>query len=122
MKGNKGKVSGSVVIWLVLAAASCHHSVAADRAEALAPDADFVAGQIVVWFEDGTSAAVMEEAVAETGGTIIERSTTTPTRVVVAIPEGREEEYVAKYRRLPQVKAADKNYKMKAFGTSGGAR
>jgi len=82
---------------------------------------DFVAGQIVVWFDDDLGDAAVDEFVAKTGGEILERSSVTPSRVVVAVPAGEEDRYVEAYRRLEEVRAADKNYTFRALPEGGGA-
>jgi len=97
-------------------AAACHDVRAADRTMALASDDDFVAGQIIVWFVDGTSNADIAAAVKAVGGELMEQSGVTPTRVIIAVPPGEEDKFVEAYRALAAVRAADKNYKVKAFG------
>jgi hypothetical protein len=82
---------------------------------------DFVAGQIVVWFNDGLDAAAIDDWVAKTGGEIIERSRVTPSRVVLAVPAGEEGRYVEAYRQLDVVRAADKDYVLRALPEGGGA-
>jgi hypothetical protein len=76
---------------------------------------DFVPGEIVVWFDDGTSEAEMDAAVKATGGEVVRRSDVTPARVTISVPEGAEDDYVAAYRKLANVRAADKNYVVEAF-------
>ncbi len=82
---------------------------------------DFVAGQLVVTFAEGTAPADIDAAVAAAGAELLERSAVTPTRVVVAVPEGEEEEYAAAFREMDTVRSAEKNYIMKAFGVGGAA-
>jgi hypothetical protein len=81
-----------------------------------AKEAAFVPGQIIVLFDEGVSAARQEELVAATGGDVAERSAVNPARLVVTVPVGREDDFVAKYRKLHDVQAADKNYISKAAG------
>ncbi len=72
--------------------------------------AEHVPGEIVVWFADGASAAYVDAVVARAGGDVVARSAVTPSRVVLAVPEGEEEAYAKRYRALRSVRAAGKNY------------
>jgi serine protease len=72
--------------------------------------AEYVPGEIVVWFADGASTAYVDAAVARAGGDVVARSAVTPSRVVLAVPEGEEEAYAKRYRALRSVRAAEKNY------------
>ncbi len=81
---------------------------------------DFVSGQIVVWFDDELDAAAIDGWVAKTGGEITERSSVTPSRVVLTVPAGEEGRYVEAYRKLDVVRAADKNYVLRALPEGGG--
>lgn len=87
---------------------------------AVAKSEDFVAGEIIVWFDDELGAAAVDELVARTGGEIIERSSVTPSRVVISVPAGEEDRYVDAYRKLKEVRAAGKNYKVRALRAEGG--
>jgi|GEM_PF-1171743 len=80
---------------------------------------DFIPGQIIVWFDDDLGAAAVDELVAKTGGEIIERSSVTPSRVIISVPEGEEGRYVDAYRKLEEVWAADMNYKVRALPAEG---
>jgi hypothetical protein len=80
----------------------------------------FVAGEIIVWFDEALSADEIDAAVAAAGGEITGRSDVTPSRVVIAVPEGEEDAYVEVYGELESVKAADKNYILKVTPIEGG--
>lgn len=82
---------------------------------------EFVPGEIIVWFNDDLSASDVDEAVERTGGEIIRRSDVTPTRVVISVPEGKEDHFVEEYRKIKEVRAAGKNYVVKALPAEGGA-
>jgi hypothetical protein len=86
----------------------------------VAKSEDFVAGQIVVWFDDDFGDAAVDEFVAKIGGEVLERSSVTPSRVVLAVPEGEEDRYVEAYRELEEVRAADKNYTFRTQPEGGG--
>lgn len=86
----------------------------------VAKSEDFVAGQIVVWFDDDLGDAAVDEFVAKIGGEVLERSSVTPSRVVLAVPEGEEDRYVEAYRELEEVRAADKNYTFRTQPEGGG--
>jgi hypothetical protein len=76
---------------------------------------EFVPGEIIVWFNDDLSASDVDEAVERTGGEIIRRSNVTPTRVVISVPEGKEDYFVEEYRKMKEVRAAGKNHVVKAL-------
>lgn len=76
---------------------------------------EFVPGEIIVWFDDAVDGAEIEAAVKATGGEIVRNSVVTPSRVILSVPEGEEDDYVAAYRKLAIVQAVDKNYVVKAF-------
>ncbi len=76
---------------------------------------EFVPGEILVWFNDDLSPADVDEAVERTGGEIIRRSDVTPTRVVISVPEGKEDHFVEEYRKMKEVRAAGKNHVLKAL-------
>jgi hypothetical protein len=76
---------------------------------------EFVPGEIIVWFNDDLSASDVDEAVERTGGEIIRRSNVTPTRVVISVPEGKEDHFVEEYRKTKEVRAAGKNHVVKAL-------
>ncbi len=82
---------------------------------------EFVPGEIIVWFNDDLSASDIYEAVERTGGEIIRRSDVTPTRVVISVPEGKEDHFVEEYRKMKEVRAAGKNHVVKALPGEGGA-
>jgi hypothetical protein len=71
---------------------------------------DFVAGEIIVVFEDNITSAAIESLVEGVGGEIAEVSVLDPSRVVVSVPEGEEDEYVDAYSQLDTVRTAEKNY------------
>jgi hypothetical protein len=100
---------------------SCGQVKTSDEAGGMSKAEDFVPGQIVVWFDDDLSDAVVDELVAKTGGEIIERSGVTPSRVVVAVPAGEEGRYVDAYRKLEEVRAAEKNHIFRALPEGGGS-
>jgi hypothetical protein len=103
-------------VW-ILSAAACGGVKATPGGDSTpAKEAAFVPGQIIVLFDEGVSAARQEELVAATGGDVAERSAVNPARLVVTVPVGREDDFVAKYRKLHDVQAADKNYISKAAG------
>jgi hypothetical protein len=81
---------------------------------------DFVPGEIIVWFDEDLGASDIDEAVAKTGGEITERSGVTPSRVIISVPAGEEGRYVDAYRKLKEVRAADKNYIVRALPAEGG--
>jgi hypothetical protein len=93
-----------------LAGTSCGPVKTAGDTPSTAKTADFVAGEIVVWFEDYLDEAEVDEYVAKTGGEVVEHSDVTPTRVVVSVPAGEEDRYIEAYRKLDDVRAAEKNY------------
>jgi serine protease len=72
--------------------------------------AEYVPGEVVVWFADATSAAHIDAAVERAGGNVVARSAVTPSRVVLAVPAGQEESYAKRYRGLRSVRAAERNY------------
>lgn len=99
---------------------SCGQVKTSHDTAGVAKTEDFVAGQIVVWFDDSLDEADVDEFVAKTGGEIIERSSVTPSRVVLAVPEGEEDRYVEAYRELKEVRAVDKNYTFRALPEGAG--
>jgi hypothetical protein len=94
---------------------ACGEVKAGGESPGMAKTEEFVAGEIVVWFDDGASEAEIEAAIKATGGEVVRRSDVTPSRVTISIPAGEEDDYVAAYRKLAIVRAADKNYVVKAF-------
>ena len=100
---------------------SCGQVKTSDEPGGIGKTEDFVPGQIIVWFDDDLGDAAVDEFVAETGGEIIERSSVTPTRVVLAVPEGEEDRYVEAYRKLKEVRVAEKNHIFRALPEGGGA-
>jgi hypothetical protein len=109
---------------LAAAATSCEDGdLTADGADgSAAVEEAYVPGEIVVWFLDGLKRSAIEDAVAETGGEVLEYSRVTPSRVTISVPEGKEDTYVEAYRELDVVEVADKNYELEALSTgeSGG--
>lgn len=105
------------LILCVVAGAAC--ACFGGKKEANAAGESFKAGEIVVLFNDGTTTAEIDEAVAATGGEIAERSAVNAARVIISVPAGEEDAYVEKYAKLKNVRAADKNVEVKAF-TGGG--
>lgn len=99
---------------------SCGQVKTSHDTPSVAKTEDFVAGQIVVWFEEYMDEAEVDEFVGKTGGEILERSSVTPSRVVVAVPEGDEDRYVEAYRKLKEVRAVDKNYTFQTQPEGGG--
>jgi len=95
-------------------------STAADTPGVEKEEQSFKPGEVVVWFDDGVSAEEIKAAVAAVGANVKETSSVTPTRVVVTVPTGEEDAYVATFRDLKDVKAADKNYILKTM--TGGVR
>ena len=77
--------------------------------------AEHVPGEIVVWFEGAATPAQVDGVVDHVGGDVVARSAVTPSRVVLAVPEGREETYAKKYRALRSVRVAEKNYILHAL-------
>lgn len=71
---------------------------------------DFIAGEIIIVFEDNVTSAAIEAVVEGVGGEIAEVSVLDPSRVVVSVPEGQEDEYVDAYSQLDTVRTAEKNY------------
>jgi hypothetical protein len=80
---------------------------------------DCVAGEIIVVFEDNVTSAAIEALVEGVGGEIAEVSAVNPSRVVVSVPEGEEEEYVNAYLQLDDVRTAEKNYVYRTQPESG---
>ncbi len=76
---------------------------------------EYVPGEIVVWFANAASAAQIDAVVARAGGDVVARSSVTPSRVVVSVPEGEEESYAKRYRALRSVRVAEKNYILHAL-------
>lgn len=77
---------------------------------ALNKPSEFVAGEIIVVFEDNVTSAAIESFVEGVGGEIAEVSVLDPSRVVVSVPEGQEDEYIDAYSQLDTVRTAEKNY------------
>lgn len=118
-------VAAAGLLPLAAAATSCEDEdlTAADGSGGTsAVEESYVPGEIVVWFLDGMKKSAIEEAVAATGGEILEYSRVTPSRVTVSVPEGEEDTYVEAYRALELVEVADKNYELEALssGETGG--
>jgi len=84
-----------------------------------AAPSDFVAGEIIVVFEDNVTSAAIEALVEGVGGEIAEVSAVNPSRVVISVPEGQEEEYVNAYSQLDDVRTAEKNYVYRTQPESG---
>jgi hypothetical protein len=80
---------------------------------------DFIAGEIIIVFEDNVTSAAIETLVEGVGGEIAEVSAVNPSRVVVSVPEGQEEEYVNAYSQLDDVRTAEKNYVYRTQPESG---
>ncbi len=119
MKARNLFAVGCVSAALVASSASCagDNLKTSDRLAGTEKDeASFVPGQIVVTFDDDVTEAEIQDALAAVGGKVVERSKVTPQRFVLEVPAGEEDYYVAKYRELEEVVAADKNYKVKALG------
>lgn len=72
--------------------------------------AEFVAGEIIVVFGGNLAPAAIEASVEAVGGKITKISTEDPSRVVVSVPEGEEDEYIDAYLQSGLVVAAEKNY------------
>ena len=88
---------------------------ASDKLAGAGAGEEYVPGEIVVWFADAVSAAQIDAAVARTGGEVVARSAVTPSRVVISVPAGEEESYAERYRNSRSVRAADKNYILRAL-------
>lgn len=77
---------------------------------ALNKPSEFVAGEIIVVFEENVTSAAIESFVEGVGGEIAEVSVLNTSRVVVSVPEGQEDEYIDAYSQLDTVRTAEKNY------------
>lgn len=108
-----------LILCMVAGAAGACFGGKKEATPATAAAEPFKAGEIVVLFQDGTTAAEIDEAVTATGGVIAERSAVNAARVIISVPAGEEDAYVEKYAKLKKVRAADKNVEVKAF-TGGG--
>jgi serine protease len=107
-----------LVLWLVPAAfARSDIKVSTEVRGDREAHAEFVSGEIVVWFEEVHAAADIRAAVDHVGGELARVSRVTPSRVVVSVPAGEEDAYVAKYRKLPGIRTVDKNYIYRASFT-----
>jgi len=80
---------------------------------------EFVAGEIVVVFEDDVTSAAIEALVEEAGGTVAESSALNSSRVVISVPKGQEDDYIEAYLRLEGVRNAEKNYVFETQAESG---
>ena len=76
---------------------------------------EFVPGELVVWFAEDVGKADVDATVARTGGEVVRRSSVTPSRVVISVPEGGEESLLKAYRARKEVRAADKNHILRAL-------
>jgi len=77
--------------------------------------AEFVPGEVVVLFAETASRAYAEAVVERIGGDVARRSRVTPHRVVVSVPEGREDAFADAYRRADGVLVAEKNFIYRAL-------
>ena len=77
--------------------------------------AEFVPGEVVVLFAETCSRAYAEALAERIGGDLARRSRVTPRRVVLSVPEGREDAFVDAYRRTDGVLVAEKNYIYRAL-------
>lgn len=105
----------AVVLAFVGGTLACGEVKTGGESPGMTKTEEFVSGEIVVWFDDGASEAEIDAAIKATGGEVVRRSGVTPSRVTISVPEGEEDDYVAAYRKLAIVQAADKNYVVKAF-------
>lgn len=79
--------------------------------------AEFVPGEVVVLFAETATPAYGREVVERIGGDVARRSRVTPNRVVVSVPEGREDAFADAYRRTDGVLVAEKNFIYRALWT-----
>lgn len=79
-----------------------------------ASEKEAVPGEVVVVFKDGTSDAVVAEALSKVPATLKERSAVNPLRMVVTVAVGAEEAAVRSLRDMECVRAAEVNYILKA--------
>jgi serine protease len=77
--------------------------------------AEFVPGEVVVLFAETCSPTYGKSVVERIGGDVARRSRVTPNRVVVSVPEGREDEFADAYRRADGVRVAEKNFIYRAL-------
>jgi len=70
----------------------------------------YAPGEVVVLFEDFVGVKAASEVVEKAGVELIERSRINPSRVVVSVPEGEEDDYVRALEGDPNVRYAEKNY------------
>ncbi len=76
---------------------------------------EFVPRELVVWFAEDVGRADADAAIARTGGEVVRRSSVTPSRVVISVPEGAEDSLLKAYRARKEVRAADKNHILHAL-------
>jgi serine protease len=77
--------------------------------------AEFVPGEVVLLFAETCSPAYGKAVVERIGGDVARRSRVTPNRVVVSVPEGREDAFADAYRRTDGVLVAEKNFIYRAL-------
>jgi hypothetical protein len=121
--GSESLVVALIMVLLLCAAGNvaCGQIKTSQDLRGVVTGEEFVPGEITVWFNDDLSASDVDEAVERTGGEIIRRSDVTPTRVVISVPEGEEGHFVEEYRKMKEVRAADKNRVLRALPAEGGA-
>ncbi len=121
--GSESLVVALITVLLLCAAGNfaCGQVKTSQELGGVVKGEEFVPGEILVWFNDDLSASDVEEAVERTGGEIIRRSDVTPTRVVISVPEGKEDHFVEEYRKMKEVRAADKNRVLRTLPAEGGA-
>jgi len=107
--GSPGIAILAVLLLFVGSTLACNEVKAEGDGAGLAKTEEYVPGEIVVLFDDGTSEAEIEAAVAATGGEIVRRSGVTPSRVTISVPAGEEDNYVAAYGKLDNVRVAERN-------------
>lgn len=70
----------------------------------------YAPGEVVILFEDFVGVKTASAVIEKAGVDLIERSRVNPSRVVVSVPEGEEEDYAKALRNDPNVRYAEKNY------------
>lgn len=80
-------------------------------------DDEYIEGEIIVWFEDYVSQNEMESTIANISKdiSIKDRSSVTPTRVLIEVPEGEENYFVNKFSNSINVRVASLNHILHAF-------
>lgn len=112
----KGTLTLSLIISSLILSGVSHAIDAVSVPMKHAPDTaentpdEFVAGEIVVVFEDNVTSEAIETLIEGAGGTVAEVSAQNPSRVVVAVPEGQEDEFINAYLQMDDVRTAEKNY------------